>query len=117
MQPPLSARLELEMLHGIDDEDHAAINTGLRNSSIEHSAGGTNERASREVLLIARPLAHHHQPCADRPFSRYYLSRIAIERAALAGGLGLVERTWRVYGGTVHRRKMTSRPFGFRAGA
>jgi hypothetical protein len=62
-----------------DDEPHA-----VAPGHIEHLAGRTNERSPREILLIAKVLAHHHQLGAARPLSRYHLSCIAIERAARA---------------------------------
>jgi hypothetical protein len=58
--------------------------------------------------LIARLLAHHHQLGTDWPLSRYDLICIAIERAALAGDLRLMERFKRSYGSAVHGEEIIS---------
>src|SRR5205085_5780207 len=57
----LAARLPLEVLHDVRDIDPPAIDPRIRERAIEKLACGADERATREVFLVARLLADEHQ--------------------------------------------------------
>src|SRR5262245_37372333 len=92
VQPPLAALLVLEMLDRVGDEDLAAIDTRVGDREVEHAAGWPDKGMTLAILLIARLLAHHHDPRVLRPFARHHLGRAAIEGAAGARGFGVAQR-------------------------
>ena len=53
VQPPLAAGLELEMLDRVGDIDRLAAQPRIFQRTIEHRAGGANERMPLQVLLVA----------------------------------------------------------------
>ena len=64
VQPPLDQLLahELEVLDGVGDVDHAAIEAGGLQRLVEKPAGGPDERPADAILLIPRLLADEDMP-------------------------------------------------------
>src|SRR5438046_10443265 len=60
VNPPLAARLPLEVLHRVCDVGLTPIDTGLLEGSIEHLTGRTDERPATQVLVFCRVLAEGH---------------------------------------------------------
>jgi hypothetical protein len=60
VNPPLAARLPLEVLDHVRDVDVGAIDARLDERLVEQRAGGANERPAGEVLFVARLLADEH---------------------------------------------------------
>jgi hypothetical protein len=99
MQPHLAAALELEVLDRVGDVEAAAVDPQFLQRAIEQLAGRADERASAEVLGVARLLAHHEHARVLRAFAEYRLRRVLPERATPAtrggrtqGGEAVVDR-------------------------
>jgi len=91
VQPPLPARLELEMLDRIGHVNAPAIDAGLLERLVQKKPGGSHERAAGEILAISRLLADQHEGGAARAFAGHRLRGVAIERAARAASFGCGE--------------------------
>jgi hypothetical protein len=98
VQPPLPALLEFEMLHGVGDEDLAAVEPRLLDGTVEHAPGRADKRLAFEVFLVARLLADQHQPGARGALAGHHLGGIFIERTARALCLRLRQRRERSVG-------------------
>jgi hypothetical protein len=84
VQTLLAARFVLEMLHGIGEPDLPAVEPCLRHGAVQDLAGRPDEGMAREVLLIARLLAHQHQRRPRRPLAEHCLRGMAVERTERA---------------------------------
>ena len=76
MQPPLPARLELEMLDRIGHVNAPAIDAGLLERLVQKKPGGSHERAAGEILAISRLLADQHDLRVGRSLAKHRLGRI-----------------------------------------
>jgi hypothetical protein len=85
----LAAQLVLEMLHRVGHVEPLARPSEFRHGAIEQPPGRAHERPTRQILLVARLLADHHQPRMHRPFAEDRLRR-ALAQRALAAGIGRV---------------------------
>src|SRR5215207_8674980 len=65
-----------------------AVDAGFFERLIENAARRPDEWMAGDILLVARLFADHQQGCLGRPFSRYDLRRIAVQRTARARLLG-----------------------------
>lgn len=81
VQPPLAARLVLEVLDGVGEIDRLAVEASRRQRLVQHAPGGPDEGTARHVLAVARLLADEHDGSRHRPLAEYRLRRVAIERA------------------------------------
>ncbi len=73
VQPPLAARLKLEVLDRIRHVDARAVHAGLSESLVQDGSGRPHERMSREVLTVSRLFAYKHDLRVGRPLSKYGL--------------------------------------------
>src|SRR5690242_19686380 len=95
VEASLAARLILEMLHRIGDVDSRALDTGRFEGGIEDPAGGADEGAPGELLLIARLLADQHHMSVGRTLAEYGLSRVLVKVATGAAARLLGEQLQR----------------------
>src|SRR5438270_7526618 len=89
VQPPSSAFLELEVLDHVRHVGVAAIDADLVERTRQLAAGGTDERPSLPVLLVAGLLADEHQSRALRALAEDGLAGVSPEVTAAAVGGGL----------------------------
>ena len=66
VQPALAALDVLEVLDGVGDVGFLAVDAGLGERAVEELAGGADEGAAGEVLLVARLLADEGDGGAER---------------------------------------------------
>src|SRR5262249_13477304 len=64
MDPPFAARLPLEMLDDVRHIHLASIDARVFECAIEQFPRWTDERMTREILVVAGLLAHQHDRCA-----------------------------------------------------
>jgi hypothetical protein len=93
VQSPLDQLLahELEVLDGIGDVHHTAIEPRGFQRLVEEPAGGPDERPADAILLIPRLLANEECRGARRTFAEYRLGRVHPQIAAAAAGGRLSE--------------------------
>ena len=84
MQPPLAARLELEVLHRVRDVGARAIYARLLQRLVEQLAGRPEEGLSDKVFLIAGLFANEHEVGVRRPLAEHGLRRVLPQGAAMA---------------------------------
>ena len=89
VNPPLAARLPLEVLHRVGDVGLTPIDTGFLEGAIEQLAGRPDERPATQVLVVARLLTDEHDPRVSLAFAEDGLGRALIEVTARAAGGGL----------------------------
>jgi hypothetical protein len=70
VNPPLTAALEFEMLHGIGDIDIPALDPGFRQGAVQQLPRRPDERPPGDVFLIARLLADKGESGTRLPFSQ-----------------------------------------------
>src|SRR6185369_10029109 len=87
----LAAQLELEVLDRVGDVDLAARDAELLERAGEKLPGRTDEGTALQILLVARLLAHEHQPGAAAAFAADRLRRVLADRALAASLQGGVE--------------------------
>src|ERR1700691_1482275 len=85
VQPPLTARLPIEMLHRIGNECLRPRDLRLREQFIQQSTRRPNKRASLAVLGIARLLAHQQNISFARTLTQHRLSCALPQLTAPAG--------------------------------
>ncbi len=85
VQATLAPQLMLEVLHGVGDVKPGAVGAGLGQRPIEHLSGGTDERPSDAILLVAGLLAHQHQGSILRSLSRHAMQGVLPKVATAAG--------------------------------
>src|SRR3982074_3342957 len=86
MPPALAARLEFEMLHSIGDEDFAAIEARVRDRPIEEATGGTDERPTAQIFVIARLPANEHDRRRGPSLAPHAPGRMTVEGTTPAPG-------------------------------
>jgi diguanylate cyclase (GGDEF)-like protein len=86
VNPPLSARLPLEVLDRVRDIRVRAVDLGFGERLVEQPAGGADERPAGTILLVARLLADEHHVRGQRPFPEHRLRPDLPEMAAAAAG-------------------------------
>src|SRR5690606_34086768 len=84
VNPPLAARLELEVLYCVRDVNEVAVDPGFLQCAIEHAPGRSDERFAREVFLIARLFAYEKDLGAPRAGTEHRLCRVSPQRAVAA---------------------------------
>src|SRR6476620_2818934 len=84
VDPSLPARNEFEMLNGIGDVNARAIDSSLFERGIEHFARGPDERATRQIFLVARLLTNEHDRCVERTLAEHRLRGVLVALAARA---------------------------------
>ena len=85
MQARLAATVELEVLHGVGEVETVALESRIREGTVEQLPGRPDERPAREVLVIARLLADEHDARIAGPFPEYGLRGRLPERTVAAG--------------------------------
>jgi hypothetical protein len=85
VQPPLAARLKLEMLHRIGHVDTRAIDASVDERPVQDDPGWPHEWMSSKVLTVSGLLADKHDLRVGRPLSKYRLGGILPQRARTAG--------------------------------
>ena len=89
MDALLAAHDEFEMLDRVGDVGRAPVDPGLFERRVEQLTGGADERASGEILLVARLLADEEDAGVERAFAEHRLGGAFVEVAAGAAlGLG-----------------------------
>src|SRR5690606_26600912 len=86
VQASLAALDELEVLDRIGLVNLLSVDPGAVEMRVEHPAGGPDERASRQVLLVARLLADDHQFGLSRALAH---DRLVVEKADRAAATGM----------------------------
>src|SRR5258708_15585634 len=94
MQPPLAARLPLEMLHGIRDEYVAANESGSLDGLIKQPSRGSDEGVTAQVFFVAWLFADQHEFGSVAPFAGYGLCGVLPQIAAMAILRALAGRRW-----------------------
>ena len=91
MDPPLAARLPLEVLDGIRQVDAASLDAGQLEDLVEDASGRPHERTSLLVLLVARLLPDEHHLSRRPAFAEDRLGARLPERARAAARRRLAE--------------------------
>ena len=91
MDPTLAARFPFEVLDGVGQEDVAAHQAGFLERFVEHGTGGTNERMSLPILLIAGLFADEHDSRTPSSFAKDRLGGVAIKITAATTLRSLVQ--------------------------
>jgi hypothetical protein len=86
VDPPLAARLPLEVLHRVRHVDGSTVDAGLDERIVEDAAGRPDERRTVEILAVARLLADEHRRRTSRPRAEHRL------RGVLPQGTGAAVR-------------------------
>jgi hypothetical protein len=84
VNPPLAARLPLEVLHHVGEIHIAEIDAGILERVTQQLAGWTDERFAFEIFSIARLLADEHDAGAARAVPEHRLRGVLPEIAAPA---------------------------------
>jgi hypothetical protein len=82
VKPAFAALHEFEMFHRVGDEDADAIEPGVCDCPIEHTAGGADKGQTAYVFGVAGLLSYKHQTRIGRPFARHHLCRVKIAFSA-----------------------------------
>ncbi len=75
MQAPLTARLELEVLHGVRQVDLIARHTCRLECLVQDAPGWPHERTTEKVFLVTRLFADEHEVRGRRAFTKHGLCR------------------------------------------
>ena len=76
VQSALAARLPLEMLDRVGQEDFAARESRRLKALLQHCTRRSDERTTLQILVIAGLLTHEHDPGVCRPFAADRLRRV-----------------------------------------
>lgn len=91
VQAPLAAADPAEVFDGVRDVDAGAVDPGLTERLVEQPAGRADERFAAQVLLVARLLAHEHDPRMPVALPENGLRRVLPQVAAVARSRGFAE--------------------------
>jgi hypothetical protein len=94
MNPPLSPRLPLEMLHNIGDIHFLTVDSRFDQRGIKQLSGRSDEGFAVEILLIPRLLTDQHDLGRGLALAEYRLRSLPPEVAGSAiasGGLQLAD--------------------------
>jgi hypothetical protein len=86
VDPPLTAALEPEVLHGVGDEEFVPVDLRRRERLVEQPSGRPDEDVALLVLDVPRLLPHQHQPGLRRTVAWDDLLRVLPQVAATAVG-------------------------------
>ena len=78
----LAAADELEMLDRVGDVGALPVDAGLGQRAVEELAGGADERAAGQILLVAGLLADEQDAGVERAFAEHRLGGAFVEVAA-----------------------------------
>src|SRR5205814_752591 len=92
VDPPLPARLPLEVLDGVRDIGRPAVDAGRLERLVEEVPRRADERLSRAVLLVAGLLADEHRSRPDRALPEDRLRADLPQMAAATSGGRLLQR-------------------------
>src|SRR5690242_2976216 len=84
VKTPLTARFPSKMLHGVRDEEVAALEAGRCEAVIENLAGRADKCVPAQILLIAGLLANQHDARVRRPDADDRLRRVSPQIATTA---------------------------------
>jgi hypothetical protein len=85
----LAARLVVEVLDRVGEVDRRAVQPGLVDGALQQPAGGSDERQSLPVLLVAGLLSHQQDRWTLRAASGHALRALLPQVTAAARGKNL----------------------------
>jgi hypothetical protein len=93
VNPALTPRFPLEMFDDVGDVGPIARNARLLERIVEKAAGGTDERASGKILIVARLFADEHHLGTGAAFTKNCLCGAPPEVTRAAAARGALQRT------------------------
>src|SRR5919108_2255302 len=107
VKPAFAARLMLEVLHSIGEIDGTTVDAGSCQCAVEDAAGGADEGAAGQILLVPGLFADEHHLSVGWTLAEHGLGSVAPERAPAAAGRLAAQGSENVGNVAVHCARVT----------